>query len=232
MAMTAVDMQNVSKKYGSTVALDSLTLSIPEGQITGVLGPNGAGKSTFFKTLVGLTRPNQGDITVLGQKPSWKVNRQVAYLGDQCRWYEFQTVLQAVDYAAAVFPNFDKDKAQELVASLGLTNDATVGSLSKGQKARLQLILCLARDVQLLLLDEPFSGIDLVSREKIIEGIIQTFSNNKQTIIISTHEIHQAESLFDQVIFMDQGRVIMAGEVETLRQERGSIEAIYRGLFQ
>lgn len=230
--MTAVNLHNVSKKYGSTKALDSLTMSIPEGQITGVLGPNGAGKSTLFKTIVGLTRPDQGDITVLGQKPSWKVNSQVAYLADQCRWYEFHTVLEAINYAAAVFPNFNKEKAQELVSSLGLTNDATVGSLSKGQKARLQLIMCLARDVQLLLLDEPFSGIDLVSREKIIQGIIQTFSNNKQTIIINTHEIHQAESLFDQVIFMDQGQVIMAGEVETLRQESGSIEAIYRGLFQ
>lgn len=118
---------------------------------------------------------------------------------DRGRWYEFHTVRQALEYSATVFPHFNQARADQLVTFMGLNYKAPVKSLSKGQEARLQLIICLARDVQLVLLDEPFSGIDLISREKIIQGIIESLAERKQTIIISTHEIHEAESLFDQV---------------------------------
>jgi len=107
-----------------------------------------------------------------------------------------------------------------------------VSALSKGQGARLQVILCLARNVKLVLLDEPFSGIDLVSRERIIQSIIDSMLDKQQTIIISTHEIHEAESLFDHVVFLDQGKLRLEGNAEVLRQENGSIESIYRGLFR
>ncbi len=230
--MMAVNLESITKTYGVQRALDSLTLNLREGQVTGVLGPNGAGKSTLFKTIVGLVKPDAGSITVLGGKPSWQVNAQIAYLSDQCRWYGSHTVRQAIDYAAVVFPYFNKERAEQLAAFMGLNFDATVYTLSKGQEARLKLIMCLARDVRLMLLDEPFSGIDLISREKIIQGLIESFAERKQTIVISTHEIREAESLFDQVAFIDQGRVILSGDAETLREERGSLESIYRGLFQ
>ncbi|MGD0152856.1 MAG: ABC transporter ATP-binding protein [Thermacetogeniaceae bacterium] len=230
--MMAINLENVTKAYGSQRALDSLTLGLFEGQVTGILGPNGAGKSTLFKAIVGLVRPDAGRITVLDSRPSWKTNGQIAYLSDQCRWYGSHTVQHSIDYAAAVFPHFDQKRAEQLLASMGLNRDVTVGTLSKGHEARLKLIICLARDVRLMLLDEPFSGIDLVSREKIIQGLIESFAERKQTIIISTHEIREAESLFDQVVFIDQGQVVLSGEVEALRQEKGSLESIYRGLFQ
>jgi len=230
--MMAVSLEGVTKTYGAQRALDSLTLGLSEGQVTGVLGPNGAGKSTLFKAIVGLVRPDKGNIKVLGSKPSWQVNQQVAYLSDQCRWYGSHTVRQAITYAAAVFPLFNTERAEKLVDFMNLDRQATVQTLSKGQEARLKLIICLARDVRLLLLDEPFSGIDLVSREKIIQGLIESFAERKQTIVISTHEIQQAESLFDQVIFIDLGQVVLSGDAETLRQEKGSVESIYRGLFQ
>jgi ABC-2 type transport system ATP-binding protein len=232
MGMMAVSLESVTKRYGAQRALDSLTLGLPEQQVTGVLGPNGAGKSTLFKAIVGLVRPDKGKITVLGGRPSWQVNQQVAYLSDQCRWYGSHTVRQAIGYAAAVFPLFNTERAEKLVDFMKLDRQATAQTLSKGQEARLRLIICLARDVRLLLLDEPFSGIDLVSREKIIQGLIESFAERKQTIVISTHEIQQAESIFDQVIFIDQGQVVLSGDVETLRQEKGSLESIYRGLFQ
>lgn len=230
--MTIINFENVTKAYGKQKALDTINLSIPAGQVIGVLGPNGAGKSTLFKTIVGLAKPNSGHITVLGNTPSWKTNEQIAYLPDRGRWYEFHTIGQAINYSATVLPHFNKNRADQLIQLMGLNTDMNVKDLSKGQEARLLLILCLARDVQLVLLDEPFSGIDLISREKIIQGIIESLTERKQTILISTHEIHEAESLFDQVIFIDQGQVVLTGDVETLRQEHGSIEMIYRRLFQ
>ncbi len=230
--MMAVNLENATKAYGSQRALDSLTLGLPEGQVTGILGPNGAGKSTLFKAIIGLVKLDAGSVRVLDGSPSWKTNGQISYLSDQCRWYGSHTVRQAIDYAAAVFPHFDQERARELAEFMRLKNDAIVRTLSRGEEARLKLIICLARDVRLMLLDEPFSGIDLVSREKIIQGLIESFAERKQTIIISTHEIREAESLFDQVAFIDQGQVVLAGEVEALRQEKGSLESIYRGLFQ
>lgn len=230
--MSAIIMESVTKTYGGLKALDALNLEIPSGQVIGVLGPNAAGKSTLFKAVMGLVKPDAGRITVLGSQPSWRINGQIAYLSDQCRWYQAHTVEQAIEYAELVFPHFNRENAEHLLDSMRLDPGASVASLSKGQEARLKLTLCLAREVQLLLLDEPFSGIDLISREVIIEGLIESFTEKRPTIVISTHEIREVESLFDQVIFLDQGRVRLQGEAEALRAEKGSLESIYRGLYQ
>jgi ABC-2 type transport system ATP-binding protein len=227
-----VEASNVSKKYGTKAAIDNLTVSFPEGQITGLLGHNGAGKSTLFKMIVGLTRAQSGVIKVFGNEPSWKNNDKIAYLPDRARWYGYQTVEQAFVYANSIFPFFNMERAQEMAQFMSLDPDQKISSMSKGQEARLLLILCLARDVQLVLLDEPFSGIDLISREKIVNGIIDSMINRQQTIIISTHEIHEAESLFDHVVLLDQGRVVMAEDAEKLRAEKGSIESVYRSVFR
>ena len=118
--MTAVKLEKVTKTYGKQKALDSLTVSLPAGLVTGVLGPNGAGKSTLFKAIVGLVKPNSGNISVLGHKPSWKVNEQVAYLPDRGSWYDFHTVRQALVYSATVFPHFNQARADQLVTFMGL----------------------------------------------------------------------------------------------------------------
>lgn len=226
-----VEAQDLCKSYGSKKALDGLNLSIPSGKVIGLLGPNGAGKSTLLKIIAGVARPDSGDIEVLNQKPNWSLNNEIAYLPDRGRWYAFQTVNQALLYANAIFPQFDLVRAQEMAEVLGLDPNNRISSLSKGFEARLNLIFCLARRVQLVLLDEPFSGIDLVSREKIIQMIIDSLMERSQTLIISTHEIHESESLFDYVVFLDQGKQIYEGDTEELRAIKGSVESVYRGLF-
>lgn len=226
-----VEAHDLCKSYGSKKALDGLTLSIPSGKVIGLLGPNGAGKSTLLKIIAGVARPDSGDIEVLNQKPNWSLNNEIAYLPDRGRWYSFQTVNQALLYANAIFPQFDLVRAQEMAEVLGLDPSNRISSLSKGFEARLNLIFCLARRVQLVLLDEPFSGIDLVSREKIIQMIIDSLMERSQTLIISTHEIHESESLFDYVVFLDQGKQIYEGDTEELRAIKGSVESVYRGLF-
>ena len=227
----AVEIKYLSKSYGAKNALDDLYVSFPEGQITGLLGPNGAGKSTLFKAIVGLIKPQSGNVMVFGQHPHWKLNAEIAYLPDRAKWYKDHTIQQALTYAHNILPGFDLPRALQMVKIMDLDLTVRVSTLSKGQEARLHIILCLARKVKLVLLDEPFSGIDLLSRERIIESLIDSMIDQPQTILISTHEIHETEGLFDHVVFLNKGQLVLEGNAEVLRQQKGSIESIYRGLF-
>lgn len=228
----ALEIKYLSKSYGSKIALDDLTVSFPKGQITGLLGPNGAGKSTLLKAIVGLVKPQFGIIRIFDQPAHWKLNAEISYLPDRAKWYKVHTIKQALTYALNVLPGFDLPRALAMVNIMNLDLDVQVSALSKGQEARLHIILCLARKVKLVLLDEPFSGIDLLSRERIIQFLIDSVIDQPQTIVISTHEIHEAESLFDHVVFINKGQLVLEGNAEALRQEKGSIESIYRGLFR
>ncbi|MBM7865457.1 ATP-binding cassette domain-containing protein [Heliobacterium gestii] len=228
----AVEIQELVKTYGPKRILNRLSVEIPAGTVTALLGPNGAGKSTLFKILVGLAHADAGQVRVLGEGPSWRQNADIAYLPDRGHWYPFQTVGQAIAYAEQVFPRFNRAWADQMAAFTGLDLTMKVSALSKGQEARLQLLLCLGREAKLLLLDEPFSGIDLVSRERIIETLVLTMSERQdQTMVISTHEIAKAESLFDHVVFIDHGKIIQAERTDDLRSRRQSVESTYRRLF-
>ncbi|RAL22053.1 ABC transporter ATP-binding protein [Thermoflavimicrobium daqui] len=228
----AVEFHHVSYRYGRKFALQDLSLSIPKGKATGLLGENGAGKSTLLKLITSIGKPTLGEIKVFGQKPGWKVNEQIAYLGDRAQWYKFHSIEKAIQYAEKIFPNFQVQQAKEYLDFMKLDSKAKVGDLSKGQMMRLQLILCLSRKVDLFLLDEPLSGIDLISREKIIDLLIHLLSEQEVTIVISTHEIMETEGLFEHLIFLKEGKVVKSGNVETLRAREGSIQHIYREVFQ
>ncbi|MDO0823801.1 ABC transporter ATP-binding protein [Desulfosporosinus nitroreducens] len=229
---SALEIKHLSKSYGSKIALDDLTVSFPAGQITGLIGPNGAGKSTLLKAIVGLAKPQQGSIGIFGQPAHWKLNSEISYLPDRAKWYKSHTIKQALNYALNILPGFDLPRALEMANLMSLDLDVLVSTLSEGFEARLHIILCLARRVKLVLLDEPFSGIDLLSRETIIQLLINSMLDQPQTILISSHEIHEAESLFEHVVFLNKGQLVLEGNAEALRQEKGSIESIYRGLFR
>lgn len=228
----AVVFENVVKTYDNKPALNNLSCNFSGNKVTGLLGPNGAGKSTLLKMIVGLVKPNSGRVQVWGQQPGIRANADIAYLPDRGSWYGFQSVQNAIDYAGKILPGFDNAKAWELCKSMKLDPGVKVGSMSKGQQACLNLLLCLARDVKLILLDEPFSGIDLISRERIISGIIDSIADSKKTIILSTHEIYESESLFEDVLFLDGGSTMLSGDVEALRAKEGSLETIYRRLYR
>lgn len=232
MTEDAVKIEGLTKRYGSKRVLNDLTVRLPLNRVTGVLGPNGAGKSTLFRAIMGLIHPEEGLLEVLGSKPGWQINREIAYLPDRARFYSAHTVRRAMDWAHQLLPRFEMDRARSLMEWMGLDPEMRVGAMSKGQEARLMLLLCLARDVPMIVLDEPFSGIDKISRERIIEALIENMSDREQTILISTHEIDEVESLLDYVLFLDQGQVRLAGEAEALRAEHGSMESIYRQLFR
>ncbi|WP_019119658.1 ABC transporter ATP-binding protein [Brevibacillus massiliensis] len=227
-----IECQHIVKKYGSKFALNDFTVSIPAGKVTGILGPNGAGKSTFFRMVMGLVRPEQGHMQVLGSRPGWQTNKDIAYLPDRARWYADHTVEKAMQWAENLLPGFNRERAEKLADFMDLDRSMKVAGMSLGQEARLMLLICIARDVPMILLDEPFSGIDIVSRERIIGTLIDNISETEQTILLSTHEIDEAESLFDHVVFMENGQVRLTGEAETLRAEHGSMETLYRKLYR
>ncbi|MBB6635612.1 ABC transporter ATP-binding protein [Cohnella thailandensis] len=227
----AIKGAGITKSYGKRRALDGFDIEVPEYAITAILGPNGAGKSTFMRMLTGMVEPDSGTLTVLGERPSWQNNRRISYLPDRARWYQGHTVEKAIEWGARLLPEFRKDEAWELAGSLGLEADLETEGMSKGQEARLMLALCLAREVPLLILDEPFSGIDMLSREKIVAALIDSFSTRRQTVLICTHEIAETESLFDHAVFVNDGRTALAGSVEDLRAERGSMQDIYRRIY-
>lgn len=232
MAEFIITAHALTKKYGKKTAVDQLTLKVTKGHVVGVLGANGAGKSTLFRMLVGLVRPDDGSLMVLDREPGWRTNGGIAYLPDRARWFGNYTTEETLDWGARLLPGFDREEAARLAKMMKLEPDTKAGDMSKGQEARLMLILCMARHVPLVILDEPFSGIDGGSREYILEMLIDSLSEKQQTLLISTHEISEAEGLFDDVVFLEDGRLKLSGDAESLRSQYGSIDALSRKLYR
>lgn len=227
----AVTCTDLKKRYGTRIALDGVTLEIPSGRIVGVLGPNGSGKSTLFRAMMGLTHLEAGTIRIMGAPPGWETNANIAYLPERARWYPGHTVQHAIQWGDALLPHFDRARATQLAKEMQLDLHQKIDGMSRGTEARLMFILCLARQVPLMILDEPFSGIDLISREQIIAALITWVSEQDTTVILSTHEISEAESLFDYIVFLRNGQSVQQGDADELRRAHGSIRDIMRNWY-
>jgi ABC-2 type transport system ATP-binding protein len=228
----ALIISNLRKKYPKVEALKGVDLALPQGEIWGLLGPNGSGKSTLLKCIIGLVKPDGGEIRILGQVPSRRTKAQIAFVPEVENLYRWMTVRQAIDFTASFYEDWDEGRIPGLLEFMGLDPDKKVSSLSKGMRARLKLILALARKAPLLLLDEPFSGIDPASRDRIVEGIVRQFKSEEQSMIISTHAVGDTEQLFDGVVFLDEGTVSLQGNAEDLRDQYGkSINDLFKEVF-
>lgn len=223
---------NVSKRFFLTKALDNVSFDIEKGVIVGLLGPNGSGKSTLLKSIIGLYRPTSGMIMVNGRIPDRKTKTEAAYLPEIDHLYPWMTVQQTIDFVSSFYEDWDDAKAQKLLDLVDIRKPMLVGKLSRGQRARLKLVLVLSRNASLILLDEPLSGIDPPSRIKIINAIVSEFRSEEQTIILSTHEVAEAESIFDTVVFLDKGRVRLIGDAEDIRVKYGtSIQGLLEEVY-
>jgi ABC-2 type transport system ATP-binding protein len=213
-------------------ALKGIDLTMPQGEIWGLLGPNGSGKSTLLKCIVGLVNPDGGDIEIFGHSRSRHTKAQIAFVPEVENLYRWMTIRQAIDFTSTFYDDWEEERVPGLLAFMGLDPSKKVSSLSKGMRARLKLILALARKAPLLLLDEPFSGIDPASRDRIVEGIVRQFKSEEQTMIISTHAVGDTEQLFDAVVFLDEGTINLQGYAEDLRHQYGkSINDLFKEVF-
>lgn len=224
-----ISFRGVSKKFPGADALAEVTVDVPKGQVIGLLGPNGSGKSTFLKLIAGLHRPTRGQVFVGGRMPDRATKSYVAYMPEVDHIYPWMTVARSLRFVGSFYKDWDVERAERLVDFFELPRRNRVGKLSKGMRAKLRLIVVLARSSSILLLDEPLSGIDPPSRIRIVDALLSEFDSGEQTIILSTHEVLETESLFDRLIFLADGRVRLEGEVEALRQRYGtSVQGLFK----
>lgn len=216
-----LELIKVSKRYGKNQALKNVHLSFETGKIYGLLGPNGSGKSTMLKLMTGLVFPDEGTVTLNGEQVTRKTSGESAYLTELDMFYDAFTVGETIEYVASQFADFNSEKAIQLLTELRLESSQKVRSLSKGNRGRLKLVTTLARDAEVILLDEPFSGLDPMVRDSIVKSLLKYIDFENQVLIIATHEIIEIEPLLDEAIAIYYGKVIGRKSVESLREEEG-----------
>ncbi|MCR3761727.1 ABC transporter ATP-binding protein [Clostridium felsineum] len=223
---------NLNKNYYNKKALKDFNLELKSGKILGVLGPNGSGKSTFLKIIAGILKKSSGEILIDGHKPSIHSRAIVSYLPDKDFLYKWMKIKDAINFYKDFYEDFDYKKAMELLDFMKLDKEAKVTSLSKGMTEKLYLTLVLSRRAKLYILDEPLGGVDPTTREKILDTIINNFSEDS-SMIITTHLVNDVERLFDEVVFIAEGKNVLSGNADELRNEKdGSIDKIYREVFK
>lgn len=230
--LTLVDLQQVSKSYGSAVALNNINLKLSAGRIIGLLGPNGSGKTTLIKLLNGLLQPDYGQILINGHTPSTETKKIISYLPDTTYLDENMKVRQAITLFTDFYSDFDQARAYQLLQDLQINPESYMKHLSKGNKEKVQLILVMSRKAQLYVLDEPIGGVDPAARDYILKTIINNYSPTA-SVLISTHLIADVEQILDEVIFLQSGSIVRHANVDDLRIESGeSIDELFRRDFK
>ncbi len=229
---TVLECKNLRKQYGKKIALKNIDLQIPAGSIVGLLGPNGSGKTTLLKLAAGLLQPSSGEILACGYKPGVESKALVAYQPDKVYLNDWMNVSQLIKMMGDFYPNFNTNKAYDMLKRLNIEPGERLKTLSKGTKEKVQLILTMSRDVNLYILDEPIGGVDPAARDYILNTIINNYKEDA-TVIISTHLINDVESVLNHIIFLKEGSVVRQGDVDDIRQETGmSIDALFREEFK
>ena len=230
--MARIEINNLTKEFGTLTALDSVALELEKGQIVGLLGPNGSGKTTLIKILNGLLTPTAGNVLINGMEPGVETKRVVAYLPDRNALPDYMNTQQLIELYQDFFTDFNKAKAENMVLDLGIDMKQQMKRMSKGTKEKLQLCLVMAREADVYLLDEPIGGVDPATRDYILRTIISNY-NEDAVVIISTHLISDIESVLDDVIFLKEGKVVLHKNAEDIREETGeSVDQLFREVFR
>lgn len=214
-----IQLDHVSKRYLTKKALKDVSLQIEPGHIVGLIGSNGSGKSTTLKLISGLIRPTKGTVLVDGVMASRKICTKVAFLSELDAYYSFFTVKQTLDFYAQTFSDFNRAKAEEIIDFMKLDRNQKVKHLSKGNRGRLKIVVTLSRDAPFILMDEPLSGLDPMVRQSIIKGLISFIDLEKQTVVLTTHELQEVEPLLDTVILIKNGEILDTKSVEEIRSK-------------
>ena len=217
--MMAIQLQNVTKKYNGTIALQDINLELEAGKIYGLLGRNGAGKTTLLSLLSALRFPTSGSIRIFGQDPVEKedILSQVVLIREQGQFPEDFKVDTIVKTAGAFYPHFDMDYALSLMDTFGLEPKRRFKKLSRGMQSAVGIVVGLAARAEITLLDEPSLGLDVVARQQFYDLLLEDYTEHPRTIIFSTHLIDEVSKLFESVIFLDQGRITRVEDAEDLR---------------
>lgn len=216
----AIEIERLHYRIGKAFEIKQLDLHVPTGSIYGFLGPNGSGKTTTIRLILGLLRPLSGRITVLGDpmpEQHARILGRIGYVPEQPHLDATLTVRELIDFQAAFYSRWDPARAKELVERFELDGGQVFGRLSKGQKAKLMILLALAQCGDLLVLDEPTDGLDPVVRRDILSALVTYVAERRATIFISSHLVHELERICDWVAVMDDGRLITEAPLEKLK---------------
>jgi ABC-2 type transport system ATP-binding protein len=223
---------HLSKKYGSKSALQDLNLQLPAGKIIGLLGPNGSGKTTLLKLAAGLLTPSKGHIEIDGKAVGVETKSIVSYLPDRTYLRSSQRIVDQLDFFQDFYEDFDRVRAETMLYDLGIAPATRFGTLSKGNKEKVQLVLVMSRRAKLYLLDEPIGGVDPAARDYILRTIVTNY-DPEATVLISTHLIADVEQVLDGFVFLWDGKVVRSGEVDAAREESGkSLDELFREVFK
>ena len=232
MAEALVQISDLTKYYGAKKALNNVNLTVQPGKVIGLLGPNGSGKTTLLKILNGLLQADAGTVLINGNKPGVITKNEVSYLPDRPYFGDWMRVDDVLQLFSDFYYDFNRDHAEGMCKALGIDPHAKIKTLSKGMKEKVQLILVMSRAAKLYLLDEPIAGVDPAARDVILDTILSNF-HPESTVIISTHLIGDIERVLDEVIFLQEGNIVLHDTTENIREREGkSVDALFRELFR
>ncbi|MDC0028697.1 ABC transporter ATP-binding protein [Gammaproteobacteria bacterium] len=215
-----VKARGIKKKYSDNNALNGLDLDLHQGQILGLIGPNGAGKSTFLHAVLGLLK-SEGSLEVMGLEPfknRHQLLKKVCSITDVAVLPKWMTVEQMLEYVEGVHPEFDPKKARSILSKTNIKNTSKIRTLSRGMIVQLHLAIIMAIDAELLVLDEPTLGLDLVYRKEFYSRLIEDYFDGNKTILISTHQVEEIEGVLTDVVFLDKGQAVMNESIDSLNQ--------------
>ena len=214
-------MTDVTRRFGAKTALDSVSLAFPRGAVYGLVGANGAGKTTLIKHLLGLLRPDGGSVRVFGLDPVVDpvgVLSRIGYLSEDNDIPGWMRVDELLRYSRAFYPAWDDAYAEELRRTFALDSRAKIKSLSKGQKARVGLLIALAYRPELLVLDEPSSGLDPIVRRDILGAVIRTIADEGRTVLFSSHLLEEVEQVADHVTMIREGTILLSAPLQAIKE--------------
>jgi ABC-2 type transport system ATP-binding protein len=230
--MNIIETHNLSRSFLRTEALSGLNLSLPSGKVAALLGPNGAGKTTTLRLLMNLLRPTTGTAIVLGvdsRKLGPAQFAQIGYVSEDQQLPLWMTVQELLDYCRPFYPSWDRDLERTLVSQFDLPLGRKLGHLSRGTLMKAALLASLAYRPKLLVLDEPFSGLDPLIREEFVRGVLEVSLSGDWTILISSHDIEEVERLADHVVLLDRGRLSLSEAAESLQSRFRRVEVLLKG---
>lgn len=230
--MNAVETIDLTKVYEGTVAVDNVTLSIQPGTIHGIVGANGAGKSTLLRMMIGLVQPTSGQILVFGEpmhKEAKRLRGRIHYVGTDGDLYRSFRVEDIIRYARYLYPAWDEARCQALLEALELPPHRLVRNLSVGMKMQLRLLVALSSRPKLLILDEPTNGLDPVVKRQFLQLIVQEVAHTEMTVVFATHHLEDLERIADGVTVMYEGRALVSGLLDDLRDHVKRVQAVLPG---
>ncbi len=227
-----LECKSIEKSYGSKKVLDCVNLSLEEGRIIGLLGKNGTGKSTLLKLINGLLTLDSGEILFRGEPIGVESKKRIAYLPERTYLDKSMRVRDVFAFFSDFYDNFDVEKARKLLKDLSLDEDMKLQKMSKGMQEKVQLVLVMSRKADLYILDEPLGGVDPATRDYILDTILTNF-NPGASVLISTHLISDIERILDDVVFINDGKIALSENCDSLRTREGaSIDEIFRRMFR